>query len=78
MTRGDSAADAEGERSIAHRLRNVLHGAKLQLALLEHELRGSTVTPEAREAMAAVRNHIDHMAKLVSELPADSSEGGSP
>ena len=58
-------------------MRNVLHGAKLQLALLEHELRGGTVTPGARDAATAVRNHIDHMARLVSELSTESSEGDS-
>lgn len=77
MTRGNSTPDADEKRPISHRFRNLLHGAKLQLALLEHELRGAAVTPGAREAASAVRLQIDQLAALIGELSAELEEGRS-
>ena len=78
MTPGDSASDADEKRTTAHKIRNVLHGAKLQLALLELELQGEKVTGAARQAAASARGHVDQLARLIAELSRDNSDEGSP
>jgi hypothetical protein len=48
-------------------MRNALNTAKLQLALLELELRGAVVTDDARRAVAGIKAQMDAIAALIPD-----------